>query len=139
MSIAKVSTVGYYALPCTMNLFVYGTLRDRELIQLLLKRSLGPPSRAIMPECTTVISERGYPVMLPSEDSSVEGVVWRGLTVQDFAVLDRYEGCHVETPVYQREKREIIVEDKVEEVWAYFATSAFLISIRKGSDEPRIS
>ena len=122
-----------------MNLFVYGTLRDRELIQLLLKRSLGPPSRATMPECTTVISEWGYPVMLPTEDSSVEGIVWRGLTVQDFGVLDRYEGCHVETPVYQREMREIIVEDKVEEVWAYFATSAFLISIRKGSDEPRIS
>ena len=111
-----------------MNLFVYGTLRDQELIQLLLKRSLGPPSVATMPECTTVASQRGYLVMIPAENSSVEGVVWRGLTVQDFAVLDRYEGCHVEAAVYQREKREIIVEDRVEEVWAYFATSTFLIS-----------
>ena len=120
-------------MPRIMNLFVYGTLRDRELIQLLLKRSLGHPSTAMMPECTTVTSKRGYLVMIPHENSSVEGVVWRGLTVQDFAVLDRYEGCHVETPVYQREKREIIVEDKVEEVWAYFATSTFLTSIMVNS------
>ena len=76
--------------------------------------------------------------MIPDENSSVEGVVWRGLTVQDFVILDRYEGCHVETPVYQREKRQIIVEGKTEEVWAYFGTSTFLTSIRKGSDEPSI-
>lgn len=76
--------------------------------------------------------------MIPSENLSVEGIVWRGLTVQDFAVLDRYEGCHVETPVYQREKRKIIIEGKSEEVWAYFGTSAFLISIRKESDESNI-
>ena len=76
--------------------------------------------------------------MIPSENLSVEGIVWRGLTVQDFAVLDRYEGCHVETPVYQRERREVIIEDKAEEVWVYFGTSTFIISIRKGNDEPNI-
>ncbi len=91
-----------------------------------------------MPECTTVTSKWGYLVMIPDENSSVEGVVWRGLTVQDFAILDRYEGCHVETPIYQREKWKGIVEGKAEEVWAYFGTSTFLISIRKGSDEPSI-
>ena len=121
-----------------MNLFVYGTLKDRRLIQSLLGRTLGDPTVAIMPNCTTVISQRGFPVMIPGENSSVEGVVWRGLTVQDFAVLDRYEGCHVETPVYQREKRKITIEGNMEEVWVYFCTSKFLISIRKGSDDPNI-
>jgi gamma-glutamylcyclotransferase (GGCT)/AIG2-like uncharacterized protein YtfP len=121
-----------------MNLFVYGTLKDREFIQSLLERSLGDPSVAMMPECTTVISKWGYPVIIPSENSSVEGVVWRGLTAQNFAVLDRYEGCHVETPVYQREKRKVIIDGKTEEVWVYFGTSTFLISIRKGSNERNI-
>ncbi len=121
-----------------MNLFVYGTLKDRELIQSLLKRPLGDPSVVIMPECTTVISQWGYPVLIPSEHSSVEGVVWRGLTDQDFAILDRYEGCHVETPIYQREKRQVIIEGKTEDVWMYFGTSTFIISIRKGSDERNI-
>ena len=121
-----------------MNLFVYGTLKDRGLIQELLGRPLGDPSVAIMPECTTVISQRGFPVMIPSQNSSVEGVVWRGLTVQDFAVLDRYEGCHVQTPVYQREKRGVIIDGKTEEVWVYFGTSMFIISIREGSDERNI-
>ena len=121
-----------------MNLFVYGTLKDRKFIQSLLERSLGDPSVAMMPECTTVISKWGYPVIIPSENSSVEGVVWRGLTSQNFAVLDRYEGCHVQTPVYQREKREVIIDGKTEEVWVYFGTSTFLISIRKGSNERNI-
>ena len=113
-----------------MNLFVYGTLKDRELIQSLLKRSLDDPSIAIMPECTTVTSKWGYPVMIPENNLSVEGVVWRGLTNQDFVVLDRYEGCHVETPVYQREKRTITIEDRTEEVWAYFGTPMFLTQIQ---------
>jgi len=121
-----------------MNLFVYGTLKDRGLIQWLLGRSLGEPRVAIMPECATVISNRGYPVLIPNEDSSVEGIVWRGLTDQDFAILDRYEGCHVETPVYQREKRKVIIDGKTEEVWAYFGTPTFLTSIRKGNDESNI-
>ena len=121
-----------------MNLFVYGTLRDRKLIQLLLKRSLGNPTAAMMPECATVTSKRGFLVMTPYENSSVHGVVWRGLTVEDFTVLDRYEGCHVQNPVYQREKRKVIIEGAVEEVWTYLATSTFLTSIRKGSDESEI-
>ena len=121
-----------------MNLFVYGTLKDRGLIQWLLGRSLGDPSAAIMPECTTVISQRGYPVIIPSEKSNVEGVVWRELTAQDFLVLDRYEGCHVKAPIYHREKRKVIIEGKTEEVWVYFGTSSFLISIREGSDEQNI-
>ena len=121
-----------------MNLFVSGTLKDRELIQLLLGRSLGNPSVAIMPECTTVMSNRGYPVIIPSENSNVQGVVWRELTDQDFVILDKYEGCHVETPIYQREKRAVIINRKTEEVWVYFGTSPFIISIRKGSDERNI-
>ena len=121
-----------------MNLFVYGTLKDRELIQSLLKRPLGEPNVAIMPECATVISNRGYPVLIPSEDSSVEGIVWQGLTDQDFAILDRYEGCYVDTPIYQREKRKVIIDSKTVEVWVYFGTSTFTISIRKESDEPNI-
>ena len=73
--------------------------------------------------------------MIPDENLNVEGVVWRGLTVQDFAILDRYEGCHVETPVYQRRKREIMIDGRKEAVWTYFGTSTFLISIRKESNE----
>ena len=122
-----------------MNLFVYGTLKDKGLIQSLLERPLGDPNVAIMHECTTVISSRGFPVMIPHDNYSVEGVVWRGLTVQDFSVLDRYEGCHVETPIYQREKQKVVVDGKMEEVWVYCATSTFLILIRKGSDEPNIN
>ena len=113
-----------------MNLFVYGTLKDRELIQSLLMRTLGEPCMSIMPDCATVTSKWGYPVMIADANSRVEGIVWRGLTVQDFTILDRYEGCHVETSVYQREKRNVTIEGKTEEVWAYFGTPLFLTHMR---------
>lgn len=109
-----------------MNLFVYGTLKNLEFIQSLLDRSLDNPAKAVIPGFTTVISEWGYPVMVPAEESSVDGVVWRGLTAEDFEIVDRYERCNTETPVYQREKRKVIVEGREEEVWAYFGTPAFL-------------
>ena len=109
-----------------MNLFVYGTLKNPEFIQSLLQRSVGMPSRATLPGFTTVISDWGYPVMIPAGASSVDGIVWRNLTDKDFEILDRYEACNTETSVYQREKRKVTVEGREEEIWAYFGTPAFL-------------
>lgn len=113
-----------------MNLFVYGTLKDREFIQTLLNRRLDEPSKAIFPGFTTVMSKSGYPVMVPAKGCSVDGIVWRDLTDRDFEIMDRYEGCNTQTPVYQREKRKAIVEGREEEIWAYFGTPAFLIQMR---------
>lgn len=117
-----------------MNLFVYGTLKDHEFIQTLLNRFLDAPSKAIFPGFTTVISKSGYPVMVPAEGCSVDGIVWRDLTDRDFEIMDRYEGCETETPVYQREKRKAIVEGREEEIWAYIGTPAFLIQTRWEDD-----
>ena len=64
--------------------------------------------------------------MVPAEESSVNGIAWRDLTDEDFEILDWYEGCNTETPVYQREKRKVTVEGREEEMWAYFGTPAFL-------------
>ncbi len=38
----------------------------------------------------------------------------------------------IETPIYQQEHRRVIIKGKVEEVWAKFGISTFLISIRRG-------
>ena len=67
--------------------------------------------------------------MIPDDISSVEGIVWRGLTVRDFSILDSYEGCDAETPVYQREQRNITIKGRTETVWAYFGTAMFLAQI----------
>lgn len=109
-----------------MNLFVYGTLKDKEFIQSLLKRRLHTPSKAVLQGFTTVVSKSGYPVMVPAEGCGVDGIVWRDLTERDFQIMDSYEGCNTDTPVYQREKRKAIVEGREEEIWAYCGTPAFL-------------
>ena len=49
--------------------------------------------------------------MVPAKGCSVDGIVWRDLTDRDFEIMDRYEGCNTQTPVYQRERRKAIVKD----------------------------
>ena len=124
-----VITIAQYLIPNAMNLFVYGTLRAREFIQSLIGHTLDEAVKATMPGFTTVMSQWGYPVMMSAQDSSVEGIVWRGLREGDFIILDRYEGCDAEAPVYRREKRMVIITGREEEAWAYLGTSAFLTQV----------
>ena len=112
-----------------MNLFVYGTLMYREQIEFLLRRKLGDPVKAAIPNFTmVVISEWGYPVIIPESNSIVEGVIWRELTEKDFITLDHYEGCNKEFAVYQRERQKVVVGGHEEEAWVYVASPAFLES-----------
>ena len=104
---------------------------DRARIESLLEHPLGDPHGAVMPGFTTVTFEWTYPVMIPDDGASVEGIVWCGLTDHDLIALDRYEGCAVPVPVYQREKRKITIDDREEEVWAYFGTPAYTAQIRR--------
>ena len=102
---------------------------DRARIESLLEHPLGEPHAAVMPGFTTVTFEWTYPVMIPDDGASVEGIVWCGLTDHDLIILDRYEGCDVPVPVYQREKHKIMIGDREEEVWAYSGTPAYIAEI----------
>ena len=121
-----------------VNLFVYGTLMHREQIEFLLNHTLDDPVEAIMVGFTTVISEWGYRVMVPSENARVKGIVWKELTAQDFVILDRYEGCNVEVPVYQREKRQVMIHNRQEEAWGYFGTPNFFERIHNAKNTRKL-
>ena len=119
----------------SVNLFVYGTLMEREQIEVLLKRKLGEPAGAVTEGATLVVSDWGYPAMIPSETHTVRGVVWRGLTDQDLTILDRYERCDMKPPLYRREQRKILIENQEEDAWMYLGTPTFLTQMNMKRDE----
>ena len=84
-------------------LFVYGTLKERPLIERLLDRRLEEAAPARLPGYVTHDSRRGHPSARPgAPDRAICGLVWPNLTAADFAALDRYEGADRDPPLYRR-------------------------------------
>ena len=74
-------------------LFAYGTLMWPKVMASVIGHSSlqGQPATLHGYVCQRVKGEH-YPVILPSEGDSVEGIVYSELSAQDFQHLDRFEG-----------------------------------------------
>jgi gamma-glutamylcyclotransferase (GGCT)/AIG2-like uncharacterized protein YtfP len=77
-------------------LFVYGTLRDEDVLFAVLGRRLEPGQRqpAVAWGLKAVFYPgRTYPALIQSEGEFAEGMLLRGLTPFDIEVLDAFEGA----------------------------------------------
>jgi hypothetical protein len=91
----------------TRPLFVYGTLRDPDVLSLVLGATPDPATviAAEAPDCRTVYyPRRSYPALLPLIGATAPGLLLTALTAADLARLDGFEG-----PEYSRGPVEIIV------------------------------
>ncbi|MBX6377657.1 MAG: gamma-glutamylcyclotransferase [Clostridia bacterium] len=84
-----------------MKLFAYGTLKRRRRIEALVGRRLPPPEPGVLPGFRLYPTPRGYPIVLPDPDASVDGVVWE-IREEDLPALDHYEGYDEDPPFYLR-------------------------------------
>ena len=93
-------------------LFVYGTLQDPDIQKSLVGRIIfGIPAKLANYEKTTInLGGRVYPIVRPSENKVVAGMVL-DVTEQELARFDRYE-----TNAYRRIQAE--VEGGIT-VWVY--------------------
>lgn len=73
-------------------LFVYGTLRDDELVQRLVGRRLPRRPAVLEGYCRTLDARVGYPVVHPLRGSSVDGNLLEGVDESALTILDAYEG-----------------------------------------------
>lgn len=74
-----------------MDLFVYGTLMDPELVRRLTGRIFSRcPAR--LADFRRIEPPGSYPYIVPCPGSTVEGVVLRNLDDRTLRVLDEYEG-----------------------------------------------
>jgi ADP-ribose pyrophosphatase len=74
--------------------FLYGTLRDPDLLAVVLGRDAGPGLAARLPGYRAVrVAGDSHPAILADSGASADGVVLQDLSKLDLARLDHYEGA----------------------------------------------
>jgi gamma-glutamylcyclotransferase (GGCT)/AIG2-like uncharacterized protein YtfP len=76
------------------NVFVYGTLRDQDLLYRLLRRN--PPMKpARVNDYRQFYDEAsGFPMAIREKGSYIDGALLTGIGNRDLSTLDNYEGTH---------------------------------------------
>jgi gamma-glutamylcyclotransferase (GGCT)/AIG2-like uncharacterized protein YtfP len=107
-------------------LFVYGTLRDPDILSGVLDRAVEPEmmAPASAPGFAVVYYPgRVYPALVPRQGSDAMGALLTGLSAMDLQLLDAFEGDE-----YRREPIQVQVgNDRIE-------ATAYLPVIDVGSD-----
>ncbi|CAM9662340.1 unnamed protein product [Choristocarpus tenellus] len=81
----------YMSAPSSKTLFVYGSLMQPEVLQVLLGR-VPPTNKGILHGYHRYrIKEQVYPAIFPCEGSSVEGLLLPGLSPREQYILDLFE------------------------------------------------
>lgn len=75
-----------------MNLFAYGTLMWPEVLEAVMGRRMAGEKVTLAGYKRLRVKGQHYPVMLESPDDSVNGVLYNGLTEEEFHCLDAFEG-----------------------------------------------
>ena len=83
-------------------IFVYGSLRDPDVLNRLLRRV--PPMKPARVEGyrTYFDQEAGYPMAIKEKGSAIDGSLMTGIGSRDLSMLDDYEG--VRKRLYKRIK-----------------------------------
>jgi len=91
-----------------VRLFVYGTLMEPACVeQVTGRRFVGRP--ATLHGWTRTIASHGYPVIHPSSDDTVDGIVLDGLDTAALRALDTYED---EGRLYLRRQVTVLVGEE---------------------------
>lgn len=96
-------------------LFVYGTLKDKDVQKLLFDKELNF-IKARLSDWAVFEDDDGYYYISRSKGDVVEGLVLE-LNIKQLEIADKWE----EVPIYNREKVKVIINEpnKKETVWAY--------------------
>jgi len=102
------------------SIFAYGTLRDPDVLRLVLGRNVDPA--AIAPATApghraVLFPRRTYPALIDDPSATAPGTLLTNLTPADLALLDRFEGEE-----YSRRAIEIIVNGEPRTADVYWPT-----------------
>ena len=91
------------------NVFVYGTLRDQDLLYRLLRRN--PPMKPARVNDYMKFNDEasGFPMAIHQKGSFIDGALLTGIGNRDMSTLDNYEGTH--KGLYKRIKVQVVPID----------------------------
>jgi gamma-glutamylcyclotransferase (GGCT)/AIG2-like uncharacterized protein YtfP len=97
------------------NLFVYGTLRDDEVVRQVTGRTF-PKGDGTLAGYRRVGASPGfpYPYLVAQEGEVIQGTVLRGVDPEGLARLDAYEGA-----CYERRRVAVTLEQGTCSAWVY--------------------
>ncbi len=75
-----------------MNLFVYGTLLDPEIMRLVSGKDYQRSAAVLPGYACRKLADVVYPAIMACQDVSTSGVVYTSVPLEDIFLLDRYEG-----------------------------------------------
>ena len=105
-----------------MNLFAYGTLMWPEVLESVMGRWLKGEEAVLTGYTRLRVKDQHYPVMIQSLEDSVEGILYTGLTEQEFQCLDVFEGVEYDRLIVEfgeiRAQVYVLSND-----WKHIATS----------------
>lgn len=88
-----------------MNLFTYAQFKQRESIEFQIQRNLeNDPIHGRLLGFKIVENVDSQTTVSPSEEETVPGIIWRGLSNEDLTKLD----AHM-TPTWNRERHKVLV------------------------------
>lgn len=76
----------------TNNLFAYGTLMWRDVLESVIGRRLQGERAVLSGYRRLCVKGEWYPAVVPSEGDTVEGLLYRGITESEIILLDAFEG-----------------------------------------------
>ncbi|MBD3669767.1 MAG: gamma-glutamylcyclotransferase [Gammaproteobacteria bacterium] len=104
------------------DVFVYGTLIFSKIITAVLGKAFDGETAKLHDFAAYKVIGESYPGLWRLDGVSAEGVLYHGMSKEDLAKLDRYEGEE-----YQREIMEVETEDGCRHrAWVYMYRPAYI-------------
>lgn len=105
-----------------MDIFVYGTLRDRGVREAVLGHPVAMTIAARKPDyAQRLVKGRSFPMLKPRAGSVAEGLILCDLSEDDIAALDAFEG-----ETYRRRASSVVDDDgKQRQVYIYEETAGY--------------
>lgn len=100
-------------------LFVYGTLRAPELVATVLGHPASGIDAVARGHGVVLYPGRSYPALIRTPGRDAPGLLLSGLTAEDIALLDLFEGAE-----YARRPLKVRVEDRPVSAEAYWPKAA---------------
>lgn len=103
------------------DVFVYGTLIFPKIMQAVTGKTFDGQTARLHDFAAFKVIGESYPGLWHLEGVTTEGVLYHGLSEEELAMIDRYEGEE-----YQREILEVETEDgRVHRAWVYMYRPAY--------------
>jgi len=96
------------------NLFAYGSLMCADIFEMVTGGAIEAVDCCLHGYQRVAVKNESYPAVFQSESSTVDGVLYRGISEPQFKLLDQFEGN-----MYIREQVTVLINDNEEKACVY--------------------